>query len=122
MALVCSMPKATRAKTADEASMEEEYPPVQTPSVDPALYETLMSAISTQITRVFKALQTGNEAIPSTSTSSDQGEPRKRRPSTSDDSSESDRDQDRGEATFERLARRGTTDRKKSKMSMRMGR
>ena len=38
MPLVCSMPKATRAKTADEASMEEESAPVQPPTVDPALY------------------------------------------------------------------------------------
>ena len=118
--LVYSMPKATRAKTADEASMEEESPPVQPPTVDSALYATLMSAISTQIAQGFKALQTGNEAIPSTSASSDQGASRKRRPSTSDDSSESDWDQDHGEATFERRARRGITDRKKSKMSMHM--
>ena len=114
------MPKATRAKTADEASMEEESPPVQPPTVDPALYATLMSVISTQIAQGFKALQTGNEAIPSTSASSDQGASRKRRPSTSDDSSESDRDEYHGEATFERRARRGIIDRKKNKMSMRM--
>ena len=106
MPLVCSMPKATRAKTADEASMEEESPPVQPPTVDPALYATLMSAISTQIAQGFKALQTGNEAIPSTSASSDQGASRKRRPSTSDDSSESDRDQYDGDATFERHTQR----------------
>ena len=117
MPLVCSMPKATRAKTADEVSMEEESPPVQPPTVDPALYATLMSAISTQIAQGFKALQTGNEPIPSTS---DQGASRKRRPSTSDDSSESDRDQYHGEATFERRARRGIIDSKKRKMSMRM--
>ena len=98
MPLVCSMPKATRAKTADEASMEEESPPVQPPTVDPALYATLMSAISTQIAQGFKALQTGNKAIQSTSASSDQGASRKRRPS-----SESDRD---GEATFERRPQR----------------
>ena len=54
--------------------MEEESPPVQPPTVDPAL-----SAISSQIAKGFNALQTGNEAIPSTSASSDQGASREGR-------------------------------------------
>ena len=92
-------------------------PPVLPSSVDPVLYATLMTAISTQIAQGFKNMQVEREAIPSTSAVSaiDHGEQRKRGPSpVSDDSTDSDcdLDTDHAEATFERHARKDSTQRK----------
>ncbi|KAI0238931.1 hypothetical protein LSAT2_010312, partial [Lamellibrachia satsuma] len=116
--------KATRAKAADDALMQEESPsvvtspPVLSPSVDPVLHATLMTVISTQIAQGFKNLQAESEAIPSTSAAlaMDIGGQRKRGPSpVSDDSNDSDchLDTDRAEATFERRARKNSMQRKK---------
>ena len=97
------MPKRTRSQSkaaAERVPADEAAPPVLPPSVDPALYATLMSAVSTQIAQGFKAL--GTAAGPSTSGTGEL--PKRRPPPPSDDSSESDIT-DAGEATYERRAR-----------------
>ena len=109
------MPKRTRSQrkaAAERVTEAEAAPPVLPPSVDPALYATLMLAISTQIAQGFKAL--GMEAGLSTLGTGEL--PKRRPPPPLDDSSASDITE-AGEATYERHARK---DIKQRQMSMNM--